>query len=225
MTRDPTDVRQQWVDRSRAYSPEYYAYYGPDERSDHLLTVLEDRLDREATVLELGCGSGRHLSHLAANGYEDLVGVDVNGAAFDVLERTYPDLAAAGTFHHGALESVVPSFETDRFDLAYSVETLQHLHPSCDWLLDELHRVTADLLVTAEIESERGDDRGGDRAQVGVDRDDIDRESDGDGVRETDVDGVTLYKRRWDRVLDDAGFDELTAIDCDRVTFRLFRST
>ncbi|WP_265108482.1 class I SAM-dependent methyltransferase [Halosolutus halophilus] len=210
MTQDADDVRRRWADRSRAYSPEYYAYYGPDERSERLRTVLDERVDRDAAVLELGCSSGRHLAHLAEHGYANLTGIDVNDDAFDVMERAYPDLAATGTFHHGAIESVVPSFDDDQFDVVYSIETLQHLHPSCDWLVDDLDRVTAELLVTAEVEPDEADAA---RAQPA------------DGIHETTVDGIPLYKRRWDRVVAESGFVELRSIDLDRVTVRAFRST
>ncbi|MFC4543099.1 class I SAM-dependent methyltransferase [Halosolutus amylolyticus] len=210
MTQDADDVRRRWADRSRAYSPAYYAYYGPDERSERLRALLDDRVDRTAAVLELGCSSGRHLAHLADHGYANLAGIDVNDDAFDVMERTYPDLAATGTFHHGSIESVVPSFDDDQFDVVYSVETLQHLHPSCDWLVDDLERVTAELLVTAEIEPADPDD---------------DRTRPADEIHETTVDGLALYKRRWDHVLSGSGFVETRSIDLDRVTFRAFRPT
>ncbi len=205
MTQDVDDVRRRWAERSQAYSPTYYAYYGPDERSERLRTIIDDRLDRNASILELGCSSGRHLEHLAANGFRNVSGIDVNDDAFAVMEQQYPDLADTGTFHHGPLESVVPSFDDDQFDVVYSVETLQHLHPSCDWLVDDLDRVTADLLVTAEVEPD-------DRVQA-------------DAVQETDVDGVTLYKRYWDEVITDSGFVEHRSTEFDRVTFREFRST
>ncbi len=202
MNQNPDDVRRRWAERSQAYSPEYYAHYGPDGRSERLHTVLDDRLDRDAAILELGCSSGRHLAHLTAHGFRNVSGIDVNDEAFDVMEQTYPELADVGTFHHGALESIVPSFDDDQFDAVYSVETLQHLHPSCDWLIDDLDRVTANLLVTAEVEPD-------------------DRTSE---INETDVDGVTLYKRHWDAVVGDSGFAERRATELDRVTFRVFHT-
>jgi len=55
--------------------------------------ILSGYLSRDATVLELGCGSGRHLEHLANHGFENLTGVDINAEAFDTMRETYPTLA------------------------------------------------------------------------------------------------------------------------------------
>lgn len=208
MNHDANDVRRRWADRSRAYSPEYYAYYGSDERSEHISAVVDELANRNPAVLELGCSSGRHLAHLLECGYTNLFGVDVNDDAFDVMDREYPSLASTGTFYHGPLESIVPTFDDDQFDVVYSIETLQHLHPSCDWLFDQLERVTADRLVTAEVESNEND---------------IPSQPAG-GIDETLIDGLPLYKRRWDRVVADSGFVEVRSIELDRVTFRVFRS-
>ncbi|WP_247002382.1 class I SAM-dependent methyltransferase [Halosolutus gelatinilyticus] len=223
--RDADDVRRRWEQRSRAYSPEYYAYYGSDERSDRLREVLAEHVDRDAAVLELGCSSGRHLAHLLEHGYSDLAGIDLNADAFDVMGRTYPDLAATGTFHRGAIESVVPSFEDDRFDVVYSVETLQHLHPSCDRVFADLARVTSEVLVTAEVEPDPGRFDSKSDPEPSESDSGSARARSSDGIRVTSVDGVTLYKRHWDRALADAGFVERRSIDLDRVTMRVFRST
>jgi len=148
------EVRRQWAERTGEYSPEYYAYYGPDERSESILERLDRFVDRDASVLELGCSSGRHLAHLYEHGFDNLAGIDVNDDAFDVMEETYPDLAAAGTFYHDTIEDVVGDFDDDQFDVVYSVETLQHLHPDAEWVLEDICRITDDLLITVENEGE-----------------------------------------------------------------------
>lgn len=179
---DSHEVRSHWAGRTGAYSPAYYAHHGPDARSEAVREALDRHVGPDASVLELGCSSGRHLAHLQAHGYEDLAGVDLNDDAFEVMEETYPDLAAAGTFHHGAIEDVVADLATDSFDAVYSVETLQHLHPEAEWAFAEIVRVTGDLLVTVENE---GDERGRD-----VDGSDAaDGASPGDGDRNGDVAG------------------------------------
>ncbi|MFB6121898.1 MAG: class I SAM-dependent methyltransferase [Haloferacaceae archaeon] len=203
---DSNEVRRQWAERSGEYSPEYYAYYGPDERSETILHHLDRFVDRGARVLELGCSSGRHLAHLFDNGFENLVGVELNGDAFDVMAETYPELYATGTFHHDAIENVVREFEDDAFDAVYSVETLQHLHPDVAWVFDDLARVTADLLVTVENEGD-GDPRASD-PEVNYVRED-----------------VPLYYRDWSRIFTDRGFVEVDAVDDGRDTARVFRAT
>ena len=202
---DSNDVRQEWVGRSGEYSPAYYAHYGPDDTSEAIRRILDRHLDRDASVLELGCGSGRHLSHLHEHGFEALAGVELNGDAIDVLAEHYPDLAAAGRFHVDAIEDVVGDFEDGQFDAVYSVETLQHLHPDVEWVFSELARITDDLLITVENEGE------GERSS-GPDVNYVNGE-------------FPLYYRDWHRIFTDLGLVEVDATEGNRDTIRTFRTT
>ena len=203
---DSNEIRRQWAERSGEFSPEYYAYYGPDGASESVRRSLDRFLDRDAAVLELGCSSGRHLAHLHEHGFENLAGIEVNDDAFDVMADTYPELAADGTFYSAAIEDVVGDFEDGRFDAVFSVETLQHLHPDVEWVFEELSRVTDDLLVTVENEGERD--------AAGTDPD----------VNYVDED-VPLYHRDWNRVFTDLGFAEVDVESGSRDTVRTFRSS
>jgi SAM-dependent methyltransferase len=193
------DVRREWAERSGEFSPGYYAYYGPDETSEAIRSRLDATVGPDASVLELGCSSGRHLAHLLDAGYDDLSGIDINAEAFAVMERTHPDLADRGTFHEGAIEDVVPSFDDDRFDAVFSVQTLQHLPPADDAVFGELHRVTGEVLLTAE--NEGGEDR--------------------EGVNYVDED-LPLYYRDWGEVFGAVGFDQVDAAGLERTDLRMF---
>ena len=214
---DSNDVRRQWAERSGEYSPEYYAYYGPNETSDVIRRTLDRYVDRSAPVLELGCSSGRHLSHLAEHGFETLAGIEVNADAFDVMAEAYPDLAADGEFYLEAIEDVVGEFDDDRFGAVYSVETLQHLHPDAEWVFEELARITDDLLITVENEGE-------------IDQGDTDRGAT-DRTRSTDRDvsyvndDFPLYYRDWNGIFTDLGFEQVDVQTGKRDTIRTFRAT
>nr|WP_282594282.1 class I SAM-dependent methyltransferase [Halorientalis brevis] len=203
---DSNEVRQEWAERSGEYSPEYYAYYGPDETSESIRSILDRFVARDASVLELGCSSGRHLAHLLDHGFENLAGIEVNGDAFDVMEETYPALADQGTFYHAAIEDVVGDFEDGQFDAVYSVETLQHLHPDVEWVFEEIARITDDLLVT--VENEGGEDQS---------------HSDDPDVNYVN-DDFPLYYRDWSRVFTEFDFVEVDAEVGERDTVRTFRS-
>jgi len=202
---DPEDTHRGWADRSGEFSPAYYAQIGPNEVSETLAAVFEQFVREDAAVLEVGCGSGRHLAHLLDAGYEHLTGVDINDDSFSVMADHYPRLSDTGTFHIGAIEDVVSEFDDGAFDVVYSVETLQHVHPDNAWVFEELIRVTDDLLITAENEGNsprrgRGDD------EVSLVDDD-----------------VPLYHRDWNAVFSDLGLAQLLREPGPRDTVRVFR--
>jgi SAM-dependent methyltransferase len=189
-----------WVDRDGEFSPGYYAYRGPDEASEALLSVLEDRAGAAPAVLEVGCSSGRHLAHLHEHGFDDLHGVDVNEGARAVMADAYPSLLAAGTFIFDAIENVVRSFDDRAFDVVYAVQTLQHVHEDRDWVFAELARATGDLLVTVEIEGEEGA---------------------GDVSFENGA--FPLYYRDWGAVFGAHGLVQVEASELGTNTLRVFR--
>lgn len=203
---DPDTVRDAWRERAGEYSPAYYAYRGPNETSAAVREALAARLDRDAAVLELGCGSGRHLRHLAAHGFEDLSGVDIDPGAFETMRETYPDLAAAGTFHCGALADVLEEFDDGAFDAVYSVETLQHVPPEAESVFGEIARITDVVLVTAEIEGPPA----AESASADPDVNFVD-------------DDTPLYYRDWGEIFGSLGLTEVDVVRGDRDTTRTFR--
>ncbi|WP_123539371.1 class I SAM-dependent methyltransferase [Halosimplex salinum] len=207
---DSNDVRRQWADRSGEYSPEYYAYYGADETSESVLDVLSESLAREASVLELGCSSGRHLAHLREAGFADLSGIELNEDAFDVMAEQYPELRESGTFYAQPIEDVIGDFEDGQFDAVYSVQTLQHIHPDdAEWVFDEIARITGDVLVTVEIEDAAAD----------AEREENDDDPDVNYVR----DEFPLYYRDWRSIFTDLGLEQTERRDGKRDTLRAFR--
>ena len=200
---DANDVRRTWEDRSGEFSPEYYAYYGPNETSNSIRRRLEARVATDAAVLELGCGPGRHLSHLHEHGFENLSGIDINDDSFEVMSEAYPELAAAGTFYADAIEAVVTEFDDGQFDATYSIETLQHIHPDDEWVFEEVARVTSDLLITVENE--------GDERLPPSER----------GVNEHEYD-FPLFYRDWERVFTQFGFVQVDVERGERDTLRVF---
>ncbi|WP_435153078.1 class I SAM-dependent methyltransferase [Haladaptatus sp. DFWS20] len=214
---DSNEVRKRWAERSGEYSPDYYAYYGPNETSDLIREYFDSALGSDASILELGCSSGRHLSHLLDNSYDDLSGIEINDEAFEVMDNTYPELAERGTFYHDAIENVVDDFEDGQFDAVFSVETLQHLHPDNKWVFAELARITDDLLIT--VENEGGEDSDADE---NTDGSEDDPESPELGVNYIN-DEFPLYYRNWNRIFTDLGLAEIDSEARERDMFRVFR--
>ena len=202
---DPDDVRRDWAERDGEFSPRYYAGKGADGTSDSLRSLVEFYLDGDAAILELGCGSGRHLEHLRAAGFENLTGVDINDESFDVMAETYPALAGTGTFHTGAIEDLLPEFDDGAFDAVYSVETLQHIHPDDAWVFEEVVRTADELLVTVENEG-NGARRGREGAEVSYVNDEF-----------------PLYHRDWKAVFSALGAVQVVHEPGERDTLRAFR--
>jgi SAM-dependent methyltransferase len=201
---DAEAVQREWLTRSGEFSPQYYAYYGPNETSERLRAVFDARLGPDPAVLELGSSAGRHLSHLHDHGYRDLTGVEINAAALDVMRDAYPDLAAEGTFHFDAIEDIITGFDDDQFDAVYSVETLQHIHPDHGWVFEEVARITAGVLVTVEVE---GDAASGPSTVPTVNYVD---------------DAVPLYYRDWREVFTRLGLTQVESTALGRDTLRVF---
>ncbi|WP_435195480.1 class I SAM-dependent methyltransferase [Natronomonas sp. EA1] len=202
---NPDEVRQDWAERSGRFSPEYYAHLGPNGVSETLVEVLDHYTTGDVSILEIGCGSGRHLAHLHDNGYEDLTGIDINEDSFAVMAEAFPALAETGTFTAGAAEDFLPECRDGQFDVIYTVETLQHIHPEDDWVFEELTRVSDDLIITAENE--------GNSPQRGRGEFDVSYVDD----------EFPLYHRDWKTVFTDLGAAQLFEKPTKRDTIRVFR--
>jgi SAM-dependent methyltransferase len=204
---DPEAVRRRWADRTGEFSPSYYAYRGPNEASEAVARLIDRHAGPDASVLELGCSSGRHLAHLRRADVDvdvdALAGVELNPDAFDVMADAYPELAADGSFRVGAIEEHLPEFEEDGFDVVFSVETLQHVHPEAAAAFDEAARVAGELLITVENESEAAPGTTTPRVRY--------------------VDDFPLFYRDWNAVFTDRGLVEVAATETKRDTVRAFR--
>lgn len=203
---DPDDNRRGWAERSGAFSPAYYAEIGDNEVSETLTDIFEHYVPKDAAILEVGCSSGRHLARLRKAGYENLTGVDINPVSFDVMTDNYPQLAETGTFHTSALETFIPDMPDKAFDVIYSVETLQHVHPNDEWLFLELVRVTSDLLITAENEGNASHRGRSDNSVSYVNNE------------------FPLYHRNWNDVFTSHGLAQLLCEPGKRDTVRVFRA-
>ena len=201
---DASSNRRGWAERTGDFSPAYYADLGPNKVSKSLVTLFDHHVSKEASILELGCSSGRHLAHLHENGFENLTGIDINDAAFGVMAGAYPELADSGTFYTGAIERLVPEFDENAFDVVYSVETLQHVHPDDEWVFEEFVRITGKLLVTVENEGPDPENNSTDGPVQFVDGQ------------------FPLYHRNWNRVFTDRGLDQLLAHRSRPDTIRAF---
>ena len=82
----------------------YWDRVAPTKRFTHPLDLglLAQHLPRTARILDYGCGYGRLVSELRANGWSSVVGLDASGA---MIERARQELPEAQFFLETELES------------------------------------------------------------------------------------------------------------------------
>lgn len=106
-----------------------------DGYDEHMLTEIEGAKEfypytaallpseRDAAVLDLGCGTGLELEYyFARNGEASVVGIDLSADMLEAMKRKFADRKIqliSGSYFD------VP-FEANRFDAAVSVESLHH---------------------------------------------------------------------------------------------------
>lgn len=101
---------------------------------------------KDCAILEVGCGAGRNLAYLYDHGYPNLTGIEINPHAIALLRQTYPQLKDI-TIHEGPAEEVLPTLADDQFEVAFTMSTLQHIHPDSVEVFDDLTRVARQILV------------------------------------------------------------------------------
>lgn len=109
----------------------------PSLKIRHVVDVLRRRSRADASLLELGCGSGRMLSTIQAREPElRLTGLDLSASQIELARRSHPAIE----FVHGNGEAL--PFADGSFDYVVFFDYLEHIEkPAAS--LAEMHRVLA----------------------------------------------------------------------------------
>ena len=103
--------------------------------------VTEILLDKNSTILDVGCGTGALLARLATLGYKHLSGIDISLPT---------DPVDGITFLEHDLDTIATPYPDSAFSLVISVEVFEHVE-NMGTLLRELSRLLApdgNLLIT-----------------------------------------------------------------------------
>jgi SAM-dependent methyltransferase len=106
-----------------------------------VLAALEDALDPDARVLEVGCGTGSYAGVLPAR----VTGLDPSRAMLAVARERFPHLELV----QGRAESL--PFADESFDLVYSVDVIHHVE-DVDAACREAFRAGAGVCIVTDDE-------------------------------------------------------------------------
>ena len=122
------------------------------ERSKLLLKLIKEYVDFSGKILEIGCNVGRNLNYLFNAGFKHLEGNEISKEAIDLMVKTYPKMAKEIKIYNNPVEWVIKNYESNYFDLVFTMAVLQHIHPDSEWIFPEMARITKKYLITVEDE-------------------------------------------------------------------------
>ena len=131
-------------------SPELYLQ--GHERSDFLVSIVKRYLNREGSILELGCNVRRNLQNLFNAGFRNLSGVEISAKAIEIMKLKLPTLAKSSSIYNSTIEDWVQSYSSLQFDLIFAMAVLEHIHWDSDWVFSYLSKMSKKYLVIIEDE-------------------------------------------------------------------------
>jgi SAM-dependent methyltransferase len=123
-------------------------------RSYVLAKEIEDHTSKNESILDIGCSTGRDLSHLYNLGYHNLWGIDPNKEAVTDITKFHPELSGEIKTFAEPVEKVITDFDTNRFGTIYTNGTLCVIHPeSAELVFDQISNICRNILITVEKEN------------------------------------------------------------------------
>jgi len=133
--------------------PQEYAKY--TKRSDFLMSILPNYVNKDESILELGCNCGRNLNALYLAGYYDLSGIDINASAIRLCEKIYPDLYSVAEFYTESIESWMKTNPL-QYDCIFTMAVLEHIPKESEWIFVNIAHKARGAIITIEDENSGG---------------------------------------------------------------------
>ena len=137
--------------KKKLSAKEFYKRYVADEQMYELNHVLVKNIlsYKPQSVLEFGCGPGKHLVELSSSGIAKLSGIDISPKAVEVAKKKGLDVSE-GT------ENSLKSIESNSYDIVFTCSVLDHIENIED-LVSDLSRIAKTAVIVAETNDVIGD--------------------------------------------------------------------
>ncbi len=132
--------------------PEYYAQKNR-QIIDLLYRFWTPEVQKDASVLELGCNCGANLFWLQQLGYQSLSGVEINPNAIEQMNISYPELVKKTKIFQRSIEDALLKMRENSVDVIFTMGVSMHIHPKNNFLFREMIRVAKKFICTIEPES------------------------------------------------------------------------
>jgi 2-polyprenyl-3-methyl-5-hydroxy-6-metoxy-1,4-benzoquinol methylase len=116
-------------------------------RSKYLYEVISKHFTTDIKILELGSNVGRNLNYLYKKGYKNLLGIEINKNAIEIMTKEYPELSKNVGIVNNPIEEVIGQFDDKHFDLIFSMAVLEHIHHDSEWIFGEMIRISKNMLI------------------------------------------------------------------------------
>ena len=135
--------------------PSSYADFPVNKiRAEYIYGIISRlQLTQEEPILELGTNAGFVLSYIYEKGHHHLTGIEINPEAVNLFKKTFPTVYAGTNIINKSLENVLPNMKDNAFSLVYSMGVLMHIHPSSNFILKHIARISSKYIITMEGET------------------------------------------------------------------------
>ena len=100
-----------------------------EKRSEFLVEVFKDYIDKDWSILEIGCGDGRNIKYLKEAGWKNVEGIDK-------LQGT-------------SIEDIEPK----EYDVIFTMSCLFLIPPESNWVFEKIAKMAKKYLITFEGET------------------------------------------------------------------------
>lgn len=131
-------------------------YVNGIEKTEFLINKIERYIDKNDSILELGCNIGRNLNGLWNKGFCWLWGVDINLEALNLCFDYYYTMASNSMIIQHTIHEFLINEANDFYNIIFTMAVLCHIHPDVENVVfDNMVRVCKKYILTIEDERKK----------------------------------------------------------------------